>query len=240
MCIVIDGRDIVSLPVEFRQPVWQTMTPHGRRNFVFYLPNIRNNVSIWLASLKGGIPLPVYSTLMNSEWEDFSIPSHGLRLGVFMIILYFFEVNQAPVELRRQFWCWIMPRPLFNDGSMADPSHPYIQVFFDMCKLDPFLMFSCGAFHDVNGSRQMAYNGTVWRAYNIWGCNGFGLPIPQIRHVDTVFRLIDGNGNILSWRGRLAPETVATGTEETEGGNDDASTDSDTVASFDTIDTIVL
>jgi len=196
---------MVAIPVVDR-PV--TMEPHGRRNFIFYLPRVRYSLFTWLGSLDGRIPTVVFNTLMKSEWDDFFVTGHGLRLGVFAMILYFFEVNEAPYDLRKLFWCWILPRPLFNDRGLAVTGHPYIDLFFNISRLDPYQLACCGAFHRVDTHCTMGYRGSAWRAFNIWGCAGFDV-VKRVQFVNTVLKMVDEELGWVDWNSFFLPEMVS-------------------------------
>ncbi len=209
MCLVNNRQNVVTLDVpDFQQEEAAILVPRGVRLFVYYLPNVRYCVNAWLMTLDGVIPIAVYSTLMYSEWDSFCLPPIGLRIGVFMLILYFFEVNNAPMLLRRQFWCWILPKPIFDHNGMVHDDHPYIELFVEAGRLDPEALLQCGAFHDVKGGCDIYYSGTVWNAFNVWDCQGVWARRQRTRFVSTDLTLVDDEGVSLSWDGFVSPETV--------------------------------
>lgn len=150
-----------------------SMEPRGRRHYVFYCNRVRHEILEWLKTLGGNIPMTIYATLMHSEWETWVLPPVGLRIGVFMVILYFFEANDAPKALRRMFWNWILPKPLIPVDGMVSPDHPYIRTFFDAEALDVNALRECYAFYNVSG-RDLVHDWSifsVWKAFNVWDCD---------------------------------------------------------------------
>lgn len=157
-------------------PVNENFQPLGRRHFIERSAIVRSEIQRWLDS-KGAQEIhPVIRMLLfNGLWENFYSPQRGLRYSVFTLILYFFETNDAPMELRKEFWNWILPTPQVTAGYQSE-DHPYIHLFFDVCGLDPVLLARCGAFDKIEGGYSYYYDGSVsvvWRVYNIWQSLGW-------------------------------------------------------------------
>ena len=152
--------------------------------------------------------MPIYSTLMCSEWETFVHPVVGLRVGIFATILYFFQTNDAPEVIRRQFWNWVLAKPIFNENNLAGDEHPYVYLFEEIAYLDPMGLAMCGAFHKVGvGLRS---TGSKWDAFNIWGCRGFFIEGGGTRRmVDTTLQLTSEDRDLIGWDVLVAPETTA-------------------------------
>ena len=148
------------------------MEPRGRRHYILYASRVRYSVKEWLESLQGQIPSAIYTTLLFADWEAYCLPPVGLRVGVFMLILYFFESNDAPLPLRRMFWNWILPKPIFNDDGTSNDEGGYVEVFKQACLLDAVALAELGAFYNVVNRDLYSYRGTIWRAFNIWHCSG--------------------------------------------------------------------
>ena len=216
MCLV-DRRDTFLLPV---LPWSLEMRATGLWHFDFYAPYIRHNLSLWLGSLKGGIPLAVYSALMFSEWGFFFSEEGGLQVESFMLVLFFFDTNGASNSLRRLFWTWLLPVPSLDGRGVIDRSHPYVGMYYRVLDLDFLSIARRGGFFDVRGGGKGC--GSVWGVYNIWNCRGLSMGgFNQLRRVDTTLVLVNEDHDPLSWSDFLSPETFCV----------DGSFDSDNVGS---------
>lgn len=174
MCLV-KSSSLVSLGVQFDDNFtrWGGMHFTGRRHFVAGLPSFRFICSSWLSSFDKGVPRPIVYLFLESEWETFLNPPHGIRLGVLAIALLFFHVNDAPLPLRRAFWSLFLTRPVFDANGCVGVGHPYVDLFNKLSAVEFESLSEYGAFYCIrDGGSAGNYRDVDFEVYNIWGCRG--------------------------------------------------------------------
>lgn len=144
-----------------------------KEEFDFYADGVRSHIYEWMVALGGVIPGPIFEILMKSEWNDFYYNEGGFyffRTNLWVAIFYFYEVNGAPIELRRMTWNWIMrPPKTFVMGACSGDSD-YICLFECFVAVKFRDLSYTGAFYDVKGQRVLLPN--PWTSFNVWNCRG--------------------------------------------------------------------
>jgi hypothetical protein len=167
MCLLSDPNVIHHIETLAMSP----MNPNSRRDFTINAPLVRRSLQAWIESLNGVIPVFIQSILFHSDWEIFG-GLGDLDISIFMLILHFFETNKAPTYLRRLFWSWILPIPIFDSLGFVSNNNPYITLYKKIStELNIDIISNQGAFYDVRQAFHNKPDG-LWLAFNVWGCRG--------------------------------------------------------------------
>ena len=145
-----------------------------RREFILYANHVRFFFQLWFDSMLGGIPVVIYKLIMRSDWDDF-IKFNALDISNVMLILCFLEVNQAPGYIRRLFWTWLLPIPVFDRHGFAHEGHPYIQLYQRARETVDWnwVEFFGGYFNVSLGYDVSPQSYEYWMIFNIWNCRGW-------------------------------------------------------------------
>lgn len=173
-----------------------------RRCFVERSAEVRTALASWLSSLEGPVPQGIQNMFFHCDWETFTFSSPvNLNVGYFVTALIFFEINGAPLSVRRMFWEWILDRPGFSEGSLVPADHPYFgpfQLAVNALKSGYFHRpcRELGGFYCVRTKSLKA--ASMWNSYNIWNARGVYLPDRGgARLIDTNIRLANDNHDVL-------------------------------------------
>lgn len=178
MCIVFNNK-VVSLAVQ-KHEGWGEVMPMGycnRRWFVRHIPSFRRGCGLWMTSLvekdNGVCPAVVGNLLMHAEWDSFFSYEGGLNLTAFSIVMYWFQTNDAPLWLRRQFWLLLLDEPTITNDGIICARHSFMMLFYAFSRIPAVSLISSGAFYHVKSGRKFFANYPKFSALNIWGCRGF-------------------------------------------------------------------
>lgn len=132
----------------------------------------------WLGSLNGLIPRDVNNILLFYGGNPF-IQEGCLRMQLFAVILSFFHVNGAPMDLRRRFWCLLLTRPCMGENLLLDDRHSYRSLFLIFDQVPSLFLLKMGGLYRVSESVDEvvigcdAWKAFRWGAFNVWACRGF-------------------------------------------------------------------
>lgn len=142
---------------------------------------VRPLLTSWLLGLKD-IPAYIRNIFSFYHWSHWRSFTGALNVIDFAAVLFFFEVNQAPLELRRLWWTTIITQPVLDDDGLVSYMHPYHLLYLEIPKMTAYLQ-RLGAMRNVETGTDL--NVHPWVAYNIWGCIDVTLPDFEFENLES-------------------------------------------------------
>lgn len=140
--------------------VSRRIVPRGLQHFRLNDGVTRQALQDWLATLGENVPFLIRSLFTHCHYGDFVDTENKLNVSLFMIFLFFFEVNHAPAYIRQLFWVWVLPSP--DVTNRIGLTHLYIHAMY----LEADFLERCFAFFNVTEGVNVTCD--TWQAFNIW------------------------------------------------------------------------